>query len=69
MQTSQLFTALQQRQQQRDHRYIKGLVVTLVLALAISLCAVTFGFGQHSGLVNTGNYLSGSCACPELWLS
>ncbi|HDL6608691.1 TPA: vitamin B12 ABC transporter permease BtuC [Yersinia enterocolitica] len=39
MQTSHLFTALQQRQQQRDNRYLKGLVVILLLALFISLCA------------------------------
>ena len=39
MQTSHLFTALQQRQQQRDNRYLKGLVVILLLSLLISLCA------------------------------
>ncbi len=39
MQTSQLFTALQQRQRQRDHRYLTGLVVMLLFALLISLCA------------------------------
>lgn len=39
MQTSHLFIALQQRQQQRDNRYLKGLVVILLLALLISLCA------------------------------
>lgn len=39
MQTSQLFTALQQRQRQRDYRYLTGLVVMLLFALLISLCA------------------------------
>ncbi|MFA9209440.1 MAG: iron chelate uptake ABC transporter family permease subunit, partial [Yersinia sp. (in: enterobacteria)] len=39
MQTSQLFTSLQQRQQQRDYRYLKGLVIILFLALIVSLCA------------------------------
>lgn len=39
MQTSQLFTSLQQRQQQRDYRYLKGLVIMLFLALIVSLCA------------------------------
>ncbi|CNG48060.1 vitamin B12 ABC transporter permease BtuC [Yersinia kristensenii] len=38
MQTSQLFTVLQQRQQQRDHLYLKGLVVILFSAFFISLC-------------------------------
>ncbi|AJJ63939.1 vitamin B12 ABC transporter permease BtuC [Yersinia aldovae] len=39
MQTSQLFTALQQHQQHRDHRYLGGLAAMLFMALVISLCA------------------------------
>ncbi|MFI0487938.1 MAG: vitamin B12 ABC transporter permease BtuC [Yersinia sp. (in: enterobacteria)] len=39
MQTTHLFSSLQQHQQQRDHRYLSGLVVMLLMALVISLCA------------------------------
>ncbi len=68
MQTSQLFTALQQRQRQRDYRYLTGLVVMLLFALLISYVRVMSGFGQSIGSVKVANYLFGNYVCPDLWL-
>ncbi len=54
MQTSHLFTTLQQRQRQRDNRYLKGLVVILLLALLISLCAGDFWLWPTQWFSETG---------------
>lgn len=67
MQTSHLFTALQQRQQQRDNRYLKGLVVILLLSLLISLCAGDIWLWPTQWFSETGRLLFGSCVYLEHW--
>ncbi len=68
MQTSQLFTALQQRQRQRDYRYLTGLVVMLCSRYSSVYVRVMSGFGQSIGSVKVANYLFGNYVCPDLWL-